>query len=261
MRRQLLSVLAALLPPSLEGARLRTSWLAFLALMLTAGFGADARAIPFTITTPAGLNPGDQFFVVFATSTTTPATSPLITTYDAFVTGAASGITYGGVIPTWKVYGRTSTVDNISSFFTGSAPVYLLNDVKIGTSATSFATAGPSPTPFLTIEEDGSTVTPLGTQVWVGQPFGNELGSFAPQFGVPTSAGVDWFSFNTRLSTETTLHLYGFAALTVPQATAVPEPTSLALVLAGIGGLVGALQTRRRREAASPPTKCPTAHS
>ena len=260
MRRQLLSVLAALLPPSLEGARLRTSWLAFLALMLTVGFAADARAIPFTITTPAGLNPGDQFFVVFATSTTTPATSPLITTYDAFVTAAASGITYGGGTTTWKVYGRTSTVDNISSFFTGSAPVYLLNDVKIGTSATSFAAGGPSATAFLTIEEDGSTVTPLGTQVWVGQPFGNELGSIAPQFGVATSAGMPWFSTNTQFR-EQALHLYGFAELTVPRATAVPEPTSLTLVLAGIGGLVGALQARRRREAASPPTKCATAHS
>jgi len=240
---------------------LRPSWLAFLALMLTAGFAAEARATPFTITTPAGLNPGDQFFVIFATSTTTPATSPVIATYDAFVTVAASGITYGAVAPNWKVYGRTHTEDNISSFFTGSAPVYLLNDVQIGTSATSFAPGGPSATPFLTIEEDGSTVTPDGTQVWVGKPSGNELGSFAPQFGVATSAGVPWFSTNTQVSTNTTLHLYGFAELTVPQATAVPEPTSLTLVLAGIAGLVGARQARRRREAASPPTECPTAHS
>jgi len=239
---------------------LRTSWLAFLALMLTVGFAAEARATPFTITTPVGLNPGDQFFVIFATSTTTPATSPVIATYDTFVTVAASGITYGAVTPTWKVYGRTHTDDNISSFFTGSAPVYLLNDVQIGTSATSFALGGPSATPFLTIEEDGSTVTPVGTQVWVGAPSGSELGTFAPQYGVPTSAGVPWFSFNTRVS-DTTLNLYGFAELTVPQATAVPEPTSLTLVLAGIAGLVGARQARRRREAASPPTECPSAHS
>ena len=71
-----------------------------LGLVLTVGFAAEAAATPFTITTPAGLNPGDQFFVVFATSTTTVATSPVIATYDAFVTAAASGITYGGVTST-----------------------------------------------------------------------------------------------------------------------------------------------------------------
>src|SRR5207245_1323974 len=55
----------------------RSTVLAFLALMLTAGFAAEARA-SFMITTPTGLNPGDQFFVIFATSTTTTATSTVI---------------------------------------------------------------------------------------------------------------------------------------------------------------------------------------
>jgi hypothetical protein len=241
---------------------LRTSWLAFLALMLTAGFAAEARA-GFAITTPAGLNPGDQFFVIFATSTTTAATSTAIGTYDAFVTAAASGITYGGGTPTWKVYGTTRMDNNIANFFTGSAPVYLLNGVQIGTSATSFASAGPlaTATPFLTVEEDGSTVTPVGTKVWVGAPFGNELGNmFAPTFGLANSPGTPWFNANT-LGPDVMLPLYGFARLTVPQAAAVPEPASLMLALAGIGGLVGARLARRRREAASPPTECPTAHS
>src|SRR5437879_4809735 len=102
----------------------RTSWFAFLALMLTAGFAAEARA-SFMISTPSGLNPGDQFFVIFATSTTTPANSLLIGTYDAFITATAAGITYGGGTPTWKDYGRTRMDDNIANFFTGSAPVYL----------------------------------------------------------------------------------------------------------------------------------------
>ncbi len=242
----------------------RSTVLAFLALMLAAGFAAEARA-SFMITTPTGLNPGDQFFVIFATSTTTTATSTVIGTYDAFVTTAAAGITYGGVTPTWKVYGTTRTDNNVANFFTGSAPVYLLNDVQIGTSATTFAMAGPSPaaTPFLTIEENGSTVTPLGTRVWVGQPFGNELGNpFAPVYGLASSPLTPWFASNTQAPTQL-YGLYGFAKLTVPApaATVVPEPASLTLALAGIGGLVGARLARRRREAASPITECPTAHS
>ena len=185
-----------------------------LSASLPLTLAAPARA---GFVTPAGLNPGDQFFVIFATSTTTPATSPVIATYDAFVTVAASGITYGGANPTWRVYGRTAADDNILSFFIGSAlPVYLLNDVLIGASATTFAGSGPTPTPFLTIEENGSTVTPVGTQIWVGKTFGNQLGTFAPEYGVATNPLVLWYDTNTQFNTVS-LGLYGFAKLTVRQ--------------------------------------------
>ena len=43
----------------------RSTLLAFLALILTAGFAAEAAATPFVITTPSGLNAGDQFRIVF----------------------------------------------------------------------------------------------------------------------------------------------------------------------------------------------------
>ena len=222
----------------------RSTLLAFLALILTAGVAAEAAATPFVITTPSGLNAGDQFFVVFATSTATDATSPVIGTYDAFVTAAAAGITYGGGTPTWRVYGRTHTNDNITAFFTGSARVYLLDGEQIGASATTFALNGPSASPNLTIEEDGSTVTPSRQPVWVGQPFGNELGSFAPVFGRATNAGTLWFNDNTLLSTERE-PLYGFSKLTVVP-TAVPEPSTLTLALAGIAFLGTRLARRRR---------------
>src|SRR5262245_60905872 len=49
-----------------------------LSLVLAVGARAD-------VITPPGLNPGDQFRIVFVTNTLTPATSSIIGDYDAIV--------------------------------------------------------------------------------------------------------------------------------------------------------------------------------
>jgi hypothetical protein len=52
-----------------------------------------------------GLSPGDTFRMLFVTSTTTDATSSDIAVYDAFVTTAASGISFTNTdiaSPSWE---------------------------------------------------------------------------------------------------------------------------------------------------------------
>ena len=74
--------------------------------MSTAG---TSQAQPTTV--PPGLNPGDSYRLAFVTSTGIDATSPVIATYNSFVTAVA------GTVPelvalgtTWAAIGSTTTV-------------------------------------------------------------------------------------------------------------------------------------------------------
>ena len=80
----------------------RNSRFLTVALMLWIGFGALGQAeAGGVLETPAGLKPGDQFRIVFATDGTTMATSTTITDYDKFVTNQAQGATYNGQTVQW----------------------------------------------------------------------------------------------------------------------------------------------------------------
>src|SRR5712692_4417970 len=97
-----------------------------LVLFAWAVSGPAARA---GIITPAGLNPGDQFRVVFVTDGTIDATSGLLSTYDALVSNeaTAAGLTsYNGTPVTWKaIVSVSSTDDAISRLPADSVPIYL----------------------------------------------------------------------------------------------------------------------------------------
>ncbi len=66
-----------------------------------------------SIATPTGLNPGDQFRIVFVTQGTTAANSSDISTYDTFVTNQANSATYNGATITWQAIGSTPSVNAI----------------------------------------------------------------------------------------------------------------------------------------------------
>ena len=78
------------------------------ALVLLAG---TAFAGPI-FTQPAVLAPGDQYRLVFVTSTTRDATSSNIGDYNTFVTNAAAAVTELAALgTTWSAIGSTATVD------------------------------------------------------------------------------------------------------------------------------------------------------
>ena len=79
---------------------------------------------------PSGLQPGDQFQIVFVTSDAIQGTSSDISTYNAFVTSEASPITnyltslgYTGI--TWSAIASTETanaIDNAPNSQTSTTP-------------------------------------------------------------------------------------------------------------------------------------------
>jgi hypothetical protein len=78
----------------------RKKIVAAMAAMSWLAFGVGAKA-DLQLTTPVGLNPGDQFRFVFLTDDPSDATSFNISDYDAYVNSEANGATYDGTTVTW----------------------------------------------------------------------------------------------------------------------------------------------------------------
>jgi hypothetical protein len=73
--------------------------------------GAASTSIAVPITVPTGLSPGDEYRLVFVTSTTRNATSSNIADYNLFVTGVANTIPELLALgTTWSATGSTRTV-------------------------------------------------------------------------------------------------------------------------------------------------------
>src|SRR5262249_49057304 len=107
-----------------------------LLLTLVVGLGA-ARPARADIMTPAGLNPGDQFRIIFVSSGTRDATSSNIGDYDTFIGSAATAarLTYNGVDVPWVALGSPPTVSANDSgrlpVDASAPPIYRLDGVKV----------------------------------------------------------------------------------------------------------------------------------
>ena len=239
--------------------RVRIVLLAVLVSVVGPWYAGSARADFMLV--PPGLNPGDPFRVAFLSSATRNAASPDIADYDQFITNLAvtAGLdTYFGSPVTWQAIGSTATVDAVArlpkSF--GSPPLYRLDGGLVAPSAGILWVMGPTGLP-ITLTESG---VDLGNAVvWTGtqrdgtafEPLG--AGPFVA-FGITTFSGGGWVAENDAPRGEPH-HLYGYSSvLTVPQqASAVPEPASLTLVLVGFATLTGGAAVRWRRRGARGP--------
>src|SRR6056297_2312099 len=107
----------------------------FLLFVFPLCFPAQVRAD--LVFQSADLNPGDQYRLVFTTSTTTNATSTDIADYNNHVNSAANAT--GSLIKdwglTWSAIASTETVNarlNTSTFTTTpNIPIYLVDGTKI----------------------------------------------------------------------------------------------------------------------------------
>ena len=124
-----------------------------LALLISGVFATTMASQAAVITMPSGLSHGDQYRIVFVTSTTIQATSSDISTYNAHVTAAAAlnpdlAVIEGTVeqTTTWTAIGSTTSVnarDNTSTTGAGTGiGIYLLNDTAIATSYTDLWDGG-----------------------------------------------------------------------------------------------------------------------
>ena len=206
---------------------------------------AAGTASAGSIATPTGLNPGDQFRIVFLSTTTTPATNSNLSTYDSIVSSDATGYTYGGNSPIWKAIVSSAGIDakdHIGLQSTSVVPLYTVSGTKVsGGNLWSGALLNQ-----ITVQIDGSLSS---TGVWTGTSVDGtgystrEMGTISTRYGLSSSSNSTWISQN-RSSSATSRALYGISeVLTVP--SAVPEPSTA--MLAGLGGLAALVYSFKRK--------------
>lgn len=207
---------------------------------------------------PPGLNPGDQYRLVFVTSDATTASSDDIATYNSFVNAQASTVSAAG-FPTsgWSAIASTVSVDARDNTGTNGGtgvPIYRVDGVKIADDYVDLWNGGPLPND-LSVTQTGDLYPSGATQcgfgparacAWTGtsgigtaaSPLGN--GSSSPSsaladiFQIDTLNQSSWilYYFFTRGSNEYPLYAMS-SVLTVPGG---PVPTTYT-----VGGTVSNL--------------------
>ncbi|MDJ0561728.1 MAG: PEP-CTERM sorting domain-containing protein [Microcystis sp. M53599_WE4] len=230
--------------------------------LATLGTGAAQAAL---VVVPTGLNPGDQYRLVFVTDGTRDATSTNIDDYNNFVTNEVTGsplataLTAAGFTPsaiTWKAIGSTDSVaarDNTGTNPSSTGvPIYLIDGNRVANNNADLW--------------DGSILTGIDrtpqesgvlTLVWSGtsddgtvSAWGEALGSNFAIVGVAIAGvlGSAWINESVKSGSEE-YRFYGISTvLTVPTpAVTVPEPSSL-LGFITLGGLMlgGAVRKARK---------------
>lgn len=205
------------------------------------------------------LSAGDKYRVVFVTTTTTPATSTDIATYnDIAATDAASGLVTLGLGLTWKALASTQAVNaqvNTGISALDSELVSIFN-----TAGDLIATSGldlwdsliSAPVRY---DQNGVAVTPGLQWVWTGtrangQTYTDlELGNtqaLAGQFNAVNQSWVSNINFPTATAGAPSFGVYAVSSqATVPRP--VPEPSNLVLLLIGWLAYRGSQQIGPRR--------------
>jgi len=224
--------------------------LACIAVLVTST-GAAAQSIY----RPLGLNPGDEYRLVFVTEGTRDALSTDIAVYNAFVTdeARASGSIVRGLTADWFAIASTADVDAIENTGTDpsppgqtSVPIYLVDGQRRFADHYDNLWDGDSfgivvGAPMLTqYGVAASKIVWTGTD-WYGKAHGSRpLGSPNPAFGQSFSPNARWIeSGGGGLSADQMRSLYGISSVLV----AVPEPSAAALLSASLFAFL----SRRRR--------------
>jgi hypothetical protein len=159
-------------------------------------------ALAGPITVPSGVPAGDQYRLVFVTSTSTPATSADIAYYNAFATNAASlEPALQSLGTTWTALASTATVDAYDNTNTDpmslGVPIYNLAGQLVANSNPDLWDGSLSAS--ISYDEHGAPPLPGYTQVWTGTgstgvPDGpaDALGSLSPVWGDSKSATSNW---------------------------------------------------------------------
>ena len=158
-------------------------------------------------TEPTGLNPGDEYRLVFVTSTSTNAASSNIADYNAVVSSAANGSPeLAALATTWTAIASTSSVDardNSNTNFTISlgAPIYRLDDTLVASDNSDLWNG--SLGAAISLDESANLA---GGQVWTGTaPLDGTAYPLFPlgtsgtiSFGLSSSTSTAWGSWPTR---------------------------------------------------------------
>jgi hypothetical protein len=231
-------------------------------VLVVLSFLLPVAAAQAEVVLPTGLVPNSQYEIAFVTADSTTATSSDITNYNNFVTmEARQDRVLAGLGVTWNAIASTGSVNaNANAPFVSSIPVYNTLGQLVANATYPLYDQGVVP---------GSRENPLYTQTggtqsspyaWTGsnsagnqdvttEIFGGHatttyhgLGSAEPSMGAPADYTYSGFLSYYVDPATTYLPLY---ALSTP--ITVPEPGSLALLLAGVVSLLAYARRRRKR--------------
>ncbi len=226
---------------------------------LTFVFAAPPTSTAALITTiPSGLSPGDQYRLVFVTSSSSLTFSTDIATYNSFVDTVGDTVLpsdWTAIVSTGAVDARTNTSTDPTPPGPTGVPIYTLNDRLVANDYDDLWD-GFLATPI----EHTETGERLLTQVWTGSnPDGTRRdGAYV---GLVTSRVIagsaqaqdnGWITFSLAVPGQA-FPLYALSGvLEVPGAsTAVPEPDSLLLASLAAVGLLVWNWSRKRKAAGS----------
>ena len=223
--------------------------------LATLGISSAAQA---AILLPS-LTPGSQYRLVFVTSGTRNATSTNIADYNQFVNNAAqastnlnTALTTAGLTPSainWTAIGSTATVNarlnTLTQASDTSVPIYRVDGAQVAT-GNSDLWDGTIQSP-IAVDEGGNSQ--VGRTVWTGTSSDGStflapgpsgfLGSSTVRVGSTNNLNAKWVSDKSDgVGFGSSARLYGISSIvTVPTATATPEPSSL-LSFITLGGLI-----------------------
>jgi hypothetical protein len=218
-----------------------------LTLILTLGC---VNVAPAGLITPSGLNPGDQFRVVFVTNSVTAATSGDISTYDQMAatdTRNAGLDTYNGSAVTWRAIVSTATTDAVARLPRDNVPIYLVDGTQVAASGADLWNTGVL---FLRHQIDESPEGRLlpAEFVWTGTGDGGAQDYYLgasdrsnAAVGLIDQINREWVNYYALFNETEALPVYGFSAiLTVsePVPEPVPEPSTFALLVIGSATLL-----------------------
>ncbi len=206
------------------------------------------------VSRPTGLSPGDQYRLVFVTSTSRDATATDIEAYNAFVTNTANSVPERAALGTTEkaiaTTGSTSARDNTDTkpLNATALPVYQLADALVANSNADLWD-GTLLAPINSTEQ-GTLFSNLvdlvwtGTNIWMHPAFYDGfLGAALPtlvMFGSAHSTQIYWMTADLYDSDGSFLH-YAISRIRI-----VPDPTTILLATVGILGLPMGLRRRRR---------------
>jgi hypothetical protein len=220
-----------------------------VALAATLGTAGAAQADPsLVVVVPPGLNPGDQYRLVFVTDGTRTATSTDINDYNTFVTNdvtptsaLAIALNAAGLTTTWKAIGSTQTVDARDNTGTNPSstgvPIYLIDGNLVANNNNDMWDGDI----LRNIDRTPIDISGLVGYVWTGSTSigthkpGFELGSLTTNNGLigmgkSTLSDVGWIETDS-LDHDSRAHLYAMSGVLTapgaPQPVSVPEPTGV----------------------------------
>ena len=215
---------------------------------------------------PAGLVAGDTYRLVFVTADIYTATDPKIADYNAEVTAEADSVSALLALgTTWSVIGSTSAVNAIDNIGQDAAvPIYNLESNLIANDATTntgglFSTTGDLSVSLFNPIQYTETGGFLGSaNVFTGTAFngtaninypgrvlgGASIGGTSVFGGNTADDNANWI-YATSIPTSSEDSLYAISGVITVAPAVVPEPSTWAALLSGIG-MLGCMQFVRR---------------